>query len=169
MNDQNLTPPSAPEPKGPSTGEKLYGWGKKNEIILYLFFGVLTTAINFFTYLFFSHVMDLQMTLAVLLAWFISVLFAYVTNKIWVFKKRGKNPKKVLEEASLFFAVRAITGLLDVLLMWIFVTQLSFDDVWMKLWINVLIVILNYIASKLWVFSHKAEAGAKGSKKSKKK
>lgn len=123
---------------------------KYKEVILYLFFGGLTTIINIAVYNFlyyFAHIGNVPSNIA---AWIISVLFAYVTNRLWVFESKNKS---MLKEAASFFGCRIATGVLDLAVMFFTVDILMLPAGIMKLVSNVIVIVLNYVASKLWIFS----------------
>ena len=131
------------------------------EIINYLIVGVLTTIVSLavkwgllFTILDASNAFELQTS--VIISWIIAVSFAYITNRIFVFKSKSQN---ILKEISSFFGSRVITLLLDMGIMWFFVTLLKLNtDTWVFIWtmvVQVLVTILNYIFSKLLVFKKK--------------
>ena len=119
------------------------------EIILYVIFGVLTTLVNFVTYIFFVRFLNINYLISNVLAWFLSVLFAYVTNKIWVFESKNKN---ILREMSLFLGGRLFSGVVDTGLMYVLIDILSVGDLISKIIIQVIVVILNYVISKIIVF-----------------
>lgn len=119
------------------------------QVILYLIFGVLTTIINIFAYWALTRVMNVPVVPSTALAWLMAVLFAYATNKKYVFHSKSNS---VIKEASEFFAARIATGIMDVIIMWVFVDILGFHDVWIKTASNILVVIFNYIASKFFIF-----------------
>lgn len=121
----------------------------EKEVVMYVIFGVLTTAVNFVTYLLFARVLNIHYLISNVLAWFLSVLFAYITNKIWVFE--SKNPN-ILKEMSLFFGGRIFSGVVDTALMYLLIDVLVVSDVISKIIIQVIVVILNYVISKLIVF-----------------
>lgn len=121
----------------------------EKEVVMYVIFGVLTTAVNFVTYLLFARVFNIHYLISNVLAWFLSVLFAYITNKIWVFE--SKNPN-ILKEMSLFFGGRIFSGVVDTALMYLLIDVLVVSDVISKIIIQVIVVILNYVISKLIVF-----------------
>ncbi len=131
------------------------------EIINYLIVGVLTTIVSLavkwgllFTILDASNAFELQTS--VIISWIIAVSFAYITNRIFVFKSKSQN---ILKEITSFFGSRVITLLLDMGIMWFFVTLLKLNtDTWVFIWtmvVQVLVTILNYIFSKLLVFKKK--------------
>ena len=93
------------------------------------------------------------------IAWILSVIFAYVTNRIFVFRSKVRGWKALSFEMVSFFGARALSGVLDVGFMWLFADYLGFNDKWMKLVSNVFVIIFNYAASKLVIF-RKKENGA---------
>ena len=121
-------------------------------VILYLIFGVLTTLVNIFAYWLAAHVLGLGVTASVIIAWILAVLFAYFTNRKWVFISNANNSREFLRELGAFFACRIFTGVLDVLLMYIFVTLLNFNDLLIKALSNIAVIILNYLGSKFLIF-----------------
>lgn len=124
------------------------------EIIFYLIFGVLTTLVSlivyyFCTLAFFNPQNAVQLQIANIISWVLSVAFAYVTNRRFVFE--SKNPNK-LEEIIKFVSARLLTLLLDMFIMFVCVTILKFNDKISKLLSQVIIIISNYIFSKIFVF-----------------
>lgn len=119
------------------------------EIFLYILFGGMTTAVNVVSYWVFYYGIELSNTSSTAFAWFLSVIFAYITNRIWVFESKNENAVK---EAFGFFLSRGLTGALDVLIMYVFVDVLLFAPMAIKIISNVVVIILNYLASKLLVF-----------------
>lgn len=125
---------------------------KNKEIIMYLIFGVLTTVVNIVVYYLFSNIIHMNYLFSNAMAWFLSVLFAYITNRKYVF---NSNSEQIFKEALSFFSSRLATGLLDMFLMWFLVNFNLLNDVLSKIVVNVIVVILNYILSKLIVFKNK--------------
>ncbi len=126
---------------------------KNKEMILYLVFGVLTTAVNYISYLLAAPFFEKTVAPTVI-AWVLSVIFAYVTNRIFVFCSDAKG-KEIIREIIAFFGARAFSGVLDVAIMWLFVDTLNFNDKIIKILSNVIVVILNYVAGKWFVFRKK--------------
>ncbi len=122
---------------------------KYKELFLYLLFGGLTTVINIVVYSALYYTEIAENVPATVIAWIASVLFAYITNRIWVFESKNKN---ILKEAVSFFGFRILSGIIDVAIMYIAVDMMSFDGALAKVASNVIVVILNYIFSKLWIF-----------------
>lgn len=125
---------------------------KYREPILYVWFGGWTTVVNYVSYLLFADVLKVQYLGSTGIAWFLSVLFAYVTNRKWVFASAADTPKAVAAECASFFGSRIFTGLCDAGLMFLCVTLLHWNDKLCKLLINVLVIVLNFVLSKLFVF-----------------
>ena len=128
---------------------------KYQQPILYLFIAVCTTAVNIITYYISAHIVSLSVVLSTCLAWAISVIFAYITNKWWVFESKSLRLKAVVLEFLSFTGCRLFTGACDLLIMFIFVDCLAMNDLFVKIASNVLVVILNYIFSKLIIFKQK--------------
>jgi putative flippase GtrA len=127
---------------------------KNEEIINYLIVGGLTTLISLATYYlcvftFLNPNVAWQLQLANIISWIFAVTFAYITNRIFVFK--SENNKK-LKEAINFYLSRISTGFLDMGLMYIFVTIFGFNDKIIKLLVQIILIITNYILSKFLVF-----------------
>ena len=134
---------------------------KYKEQILYVFFGGLTTLINWGAYALCYNVLGVSNVPSVIIAWILGVAFAFVTNKIWVFESRSFDTKTVLRELWTFVAARLVTGLLDLGIMYLAVDVLGGNgNVW-KLISNVIVIILNYVFSKLIVFKKQEKPGEK--------
>lgn len=131
---------------------KLYKNNK--EIINYLIIGVLTTIVSLVTYYLLTFSVlnpnnDIELQIANVISWIVSVAFAYVTNRKYVFESKSKDIKK---ELSKFVSSRITTLLIDMGLMFIFVSLLSFNDKIIKLIVQFVVIVLNYVFSKLFVF-----------------
>lgn len=132
-------------------------YNKYKEIINYLIFGVLTTVVSLgvyyisvFTFLNPSNAIQLQ--IANILSWIAGVTFAYITNRKFVFQSKEQNK---LKEATKFVASRIVTLILDMIIMWFGVTILHNNDKIIKIISQVIVVISNYIFSKIFVFTKK--------------
>ena len=134
---------------------KLYK--KYEEIINYLIVGGLTTVVSLGTYYFCVYTFldpenAFQLQLANIISWICCVTFAYFANRIFVFKSKRKDK---LKEAVSFYSSRIATLLMDMGIMFVFVTLIGFNDKIMKLVVQVVVTILNYVLSKLLVFKKK--------------
>ena len=126
---------------------------KYKEIINYLVFGVLTTLVNFVLYFIFSKIIGIDEIISNGLAWFFSVLFAYITNKIFVFDSKTDTIKLLLIEMGSFFLARVLSGILcDVGTFAVMIRVFKINDVIAKIVTQVMVVILNYILSKFVIF-----------------
>lgn len=125
---------------------------KYRDIIAYIFFGVCTTLVNVVVYWLMAHPFGLGTMPSTIAAWVLAVLFAYVTNRKWVFFSDAHSKKEVIKEIVSFFACRFATGIVDWLCMYIFVDVLGLNDIIIKFLANVIVIILNFVASKLIVF-----------------
>lgn len=133
--------------------QKLIGFIKKHwDIVSYLIFGVLTTLVNYAVYLPLFNWAHLSATLSNAIAWVAAVAFAFLTNKPLVFGSHDWSLSVVLPELAKFLGCRVGSGLAETAILFVTVDLLSWNgNVW-KLLTSVLVVVLNYIGSKLLVF-----------------
>ena len=125
---------------------------KHRDILSYLFFGGLTTVVNYLVYLPCYNLLYLSAAVSNAIAWAVAVAFAYLTNKPFVFRSHDWSLKTVIPELTKFVTCRIGSGLLETGILFLCVDLLAWNgNVW-KLITSVLVVILNYIASKLLVF-----------------
>lgn len=135
---------------------------KYKEIIMYLIFGVGTTAVNWIIYTLLVVLgEEVNLTFANIIAWVGAVAFAYITNKLWVFESKSWNPKIVWKELGMFLSARMFSGVFEIgvfpILVRMGMNQAIFgvEGMLAKIVIGVLVIILNYIFSKLLVFKKK--------------
>ena len=122
------------------------------DILSYLFFGVLTTAVNYLVYLPCYNLLGISASVSNVIAWVVAVAFAYLTNKPWVFKSHDWSRATVIPELTKFVGCRVGSGALETGIIFVTVDILAFNGNVMKLVTSVLVVVLNYIGSKLLVF-----------------
>ena len=127
------------------------------EILIYLFFGCLTTAVNYLIYFPCYNWLHLSAAVSNAVAWAVAVLFAYLTNKPFVFRSNNWSWEVVMPELLKFVGCRFGSGLMETLAMWLFVDLLAWNGNWMKIILSVLVVVLNYVFSKWIVFTGKKE------------
>ena len=125
---------------------------KYRELILYVVFGVLTTLVNWVSYWLLADLLHVDYMAATFIAQVLSILFAYVTNRRWVFESKVRGVKGVALEMAMFFGARGASLVLDLAAMYLGVTLLRIDDKLMKLISNGIIIAANYVFSKLFVF-----------------
>jgi putative flippase GtrA len=128
---------------------------KYQDVISYLFFGGCSTAVNVLSYGFFSHVVRMGTVVSSSASWIVTVLFVYVTNRKWVFHSEAEGAGEIFREFVYFMVCRLATGVLDVAIMWFSVDVLGLNDLVMKLVSNVIVIVLNFVASKLIIFKRK--------------
>ena len=124
------------------------------DVIGYLIFGVLTTLVNYMVY-FPCIYAGIPASVSNVIAWVASVLFAYLTNKPFVFRSRDWSMKTVLPEAAAFFGCRVGSGALESGILFVCVDLLHWNGGLWKVITSVLVVVLNYVGSKLLVFRNK--------------
>lgn len=127
---------------------------KYREAVTYLFFGGLTTVINIAVY-YICAAVGMSTAIANAIAWILSVLFAYITNRIWVFRSHSSG-KALMKEFGSFVACRVATGVLDEIIMIVGVDVLGIWGLGVKVFANILVIILNYVFSKLLIFTGSA-------------
>ncbi|MFU0831815.1 MAG: GtrA domain-containing protein [Oscillospiraceae bacterium] len=134
---------------------KLWRFLTSPEMILYLVFGVLTTVINLVVFEICYNHLSWSWQVANALAWILAVTFAFITNKVWVFRSKSLRKDVVLRELVSFFAARLFSLGVDYLCMWIFIDILLWSGLLAKIADNVIVVVINYIFSKLLIFRKK--------------
>ena len=130
---------------------------KYEEVIRYLIVGVLTTVVSLVTYyICVFTILDpkvaWELQIANIISWVCSVAFAYITNRIFVFKSKSK---KLFKEISSFVSSRIVTLLLDMGTMFFMVTLLNMNDKISKIIVQLVVIVLNYVLSKIFVFKKK--------------
>lgn len=122
------------------------------DVLTYLFFGVLTTVVNYLIYLPCFNLLHWSASLSNVLAWVASVSFAFLTNKPFVFKSNDWSAKVVWPELTKFIGCRVGSGVLETVILLLTVDLLHWNGNVLKLITAVLVIVLNYIASKFLVF-----------------
>lgn len=125
---------------------------KYKEVMLYLFFGVCTTLLNMILFYILYEKMGLSTGVSTVISNILCIIFAYITNRNWVFETRAHDKKGILKEMTSFAGCRIGTLLLDVMIMIVTVDIFGFHANLMKLLSNVAVIIINYIASKFFIF-----------------
>ncbi len=125
------------------------------DALIYLFFGVLTTLVNYAVYAPLHNLLALPAAVCNVAAWVVSVVFAYLTNKPFVFHSHDWSKEVVQTEFGKFAACRLLSGAFETGLLYITVDCLYWDGNIMKLLASVIVVIVNYIGSKILIFRKK--------------
>ena len=128
---------------------------KYRDVITYLIFGVLTTLVNYLVYIPVYNCCGLSAAVSNTIAWVAAVAFAYLTNKPFVFKSHDWSAKTVIPELTKFVSCRVASGAAETLILLITVDILNWNGNLWKLITSVLVVVLNYFASKFLVFKKK--------------
>lgn len=125
------------------------------DILSYLFFGVLTTVVNYLIYLPVYNFCGLSAALSNMIAWVGAVIFAFLTNKPFVFRSHDWSAKTVVPELTKFVSCRIASGVLETVILFLAVDCMNWNgNIW-KLVTQVLVIIINYVGSKLLVFRKK--------------
>ena len=127
-------------------------WDKYKDVILYLVFGVFTTVVNIVSYWVCAHVFGMSVMASTVIAWALAVFFAYVTNRTMVFHSSATEKGEILKEIGSFFACRLGTGVVDWVIMFVFVNVLHFNDMIVKIAANFIVIVLNYVLIKFMIF-----------------
>ena len=144
---------------------------KHRELISYVFWGVMTTAVNYVTYLLLTKGLHVYYLTSNIIAWTVSVLFAYFVNKLFVFQSKDWAWRVALRELWQMAASRLFTLGLETVILWFFVDTLRFGDAVIqltagvsihgdavvKLAANVVVVVVNYVLSKFIIFKKKPD------------
>lgn len=125
---------------------------KHKAALIYLVFGVLTSVVDFLVFIPLHKFLELSAAVSNTVAWFAAVLFAFFTNKLYVFQSKNWSAKNLLREFWKFAICRVGTFLLEEVFLFITADMLSYDGLVMKLLISVVVVVLNYFGSKFFVF-----------------
>ncbi|MBQ7968767.1 MAG: GtrA family protein [Clostridia bacterium] len=125
------------------------------EIIVYGIFGVLATVVDFGSYIIMTRLFSIDEHLSNVLAQFLAIIFAFFTNKLFVFKDKDLKWKTLSVQLVKFVSLRLVTLALNSILFSFMVEKFHINDILSKIVVAVVVVILNYIFSKLIIFKHK--------------
>lgn len=123
-----------------------------NEIILYLIFSILITLVNIIGYIICTRSLSLDVYNSNVIAWLLAILFAYLTNRTFVFHSKAKTFKDKLIEAVNFFGSRLFLFVVDMCVMYIMVDLFNISDMVSKVVVNIIVIVLGYVLSKLFIF-----------------
>ena len=126
-------------------------FNKFREVLMYLFFGGLTTVVNIVSF-YILRKLSVEVYVSNIIAWLIAVIFAFITNKLFVFESRGKSKKENARELISFFGFRILSLGFDMGSMFLLIDILHVGEMISKVLANILVIILNYIFSKLFIF-----------------
>ena len=127
-------------------------WTKYRQLVSYLFWGVMTTVVNYAAYFLCTDVLSVHYLWSNALSWVAAVLFAFVVNKWFVFRSADWTGKVAGKELLRFAGARVASGIVETGLLWLLVDLCALPDGPVKIAVSVLTVILNYVTSRLFVF-----------------
>lgn len=125
---------------------------KYRQIIMYGIFGGLTTLVNIVSYFVLTKICGIEYMISNVIAWLLSVIFAYITNKIFVFESKTLDVKAVFREVCSFFGARIFSLVIDIVLMYISIEIIGINDIIAKIASNIVVILVNYFLSKYWIF-----------------
>ena len=128
---------------------------KNKEVLLYLFFGGLTFLVSVISYAYFNVTLGSNELVANIISWVLAVAFAFFTNRIWVFQAPTKTVSQFLMQLIRFFMGRVATLVVEEVILLVFITILGFNSMAVKVIAQVIVIVLNYVISKLVVFRKK--------------
>lgn len=128
---------------------------KHREGILYLFFGGTSFVLNMALYALFTYALHMNELIANFIAWIIVVAYAFVTNKFFVFQNKTKS--NLLTQIISFYMSRIATLCIEELIIFVFITKLEYNSLIIKLIAQIIVIVLNYILSKLIIFKARKE------------
>lgn len=132
--------------------EKLWN---NTELVSYLFVGVATTVVNYVVYYIATRMLGMGVMAGTWTAWVFAVAFGYAANKAFVFKTHCENTAALVKEAVSFFAMRLVSLGMETVLMFVTVEVMGLNDLVMKLIVNLVVIIANYVFSKMFIFRKK--------------
>lgn len=131
-------------------------YNKYREVLLYLVFGGLTTLINIISF-YILRKLNIKIYTSNVIAWILSVLFAFITNKLFVFESKNKKAKENVKEVISFFFFRVLSLIFDMAFMYVMIQIFTANEMFSKVISNILVIILNYLFSKLFIFKSQKE------------
>lgn len=126
------------------------------ELVLYVVFGALTTVVSFVSYYACNTMLGIHYLASNIVSWILAVLFAYITNKLFVFESKGLSKKELAREFFAFIAARLVSLGMEELGLWLMIGTLHWNENLAKLIMQVVVVIANYVFSKLLIFKKTA-------------
>ena len=136
--------------------KKIADWYRKHqEGMRYLIFGALTTIVNIIAYYIFYYIFHIDNAISNVIAWIVAATFAYITNKYYVFNSKVNTKKELLKEIVYFYGCRLLTLIFDEGIMIFTVDKLGWNALLMKIVSNIIVIILNFIFSKILIFKKK--------------
>lgn len=129
------------------------GHKKIREVVLYLIFGFLSFMLNLVIFRILTFSIYMNSLLANIISWIAGTIFSFISNKLWVFNKKSQNNRESIEELITFTFSRVVTLAIEELLIYIFIVKMRFPSMYIKTAAQIVVIVLNYIFSKVWVFA----------------
>lgn len=123
------------------------------EMLLYLFFGGLSFLVSIGTYAFFNVNFGINELVANIFSWLITVMFAFLTNRVWVFNSPTKGKIEFIKQMLVFYGGRVVTLVVEEAILFVFITLMNFPSMIIKIIAQIIVIVLNYVISKLVVFN----------------
>lgn len=130
---------------------------KYKEMLLYLFFGGLSFVVSIATYALFNVSFGINELIANILSWIITVMFAFLTNRIWVFNSPTNGLEEFIKQMVAFYGGRVVTLVVEEVILLVFITLLHFQSMLVKVVAQVIVIVLNYVISKLVIFNKESK------------
>jgi len=127
-------------------------WQKYRHLFFYGIFGVLTTVVNILSFALCYEYLKMPNIYSNIVAWVLAVTVAYITNKLWVFDSKTFSLDVLLPEIWRFFSCRLVTGIMDLIIMWVGVDCVHGPATFIKVGSNIIVIVLNYVFSKILIF-----------------
>lgn len=127
-------------------------FNKYKELISYGFWGVATTVVNYAVYFLCTQGLHVNYMLSNVISWIVAVVFAFLVNKVFVFGSSRWERETLFGELWKFVSARVLSGAMETLVLFVFVDLLHFNDGIIKIVVGILVILLNYVVSKLLIF-----------------
>lgn len=125
---------------------------ERHQILLYVFFGGLTFGVSMGSFMLFNLIMDIHELLANIFSWIAAVLFAFATNRKWVFEAPTNTCVEFIKQMFSFFTGRIMTLFVEEIILFLFITILEYNSLLVKIPAQMIVIVINYIISKRFVF-----------------
>ena len=131
---------------------------KNKEMLLYLFFGGLSFIVSVATYAFFNVTCGMSAVVANIWSWIITVMFAFLTNRVWVFASPTETVMEFMKQMISFYAGRVLTLVIEEVILYVFIDLLGGNSIVVKIIAQIIVIVLNYVISKLLIFKKSEES-----------
>lgn len=125
---------------------------RHKKMILYLFFGGAAFVISVASYVFANVGLGINELVANLISWILAVMFAFFTNRTWVFEGKTNSWMEFWMQMFRFFMGRVVTLLIEELILFVFITWMQLESISVKIAAQIVVITINYVISKIWIF-----------------